>query len=106
MTDVLRTPISAGKQGISREVDTPSLRARHFAKQLGWHEMLVPELARRLGADPDRPEESRPTALVAAALASAVVCSRLLGISNEAAARWTRTSGAHHAAYAAELTRR
>jgi hypothetical protein len=34
MTVVLRTRISAGKQGISRVVDTPSLRARHFEKQL------------------------------------------------------------------------
>ncbi|WP_030944291.1 hypothetical protein [Streptomyces sp. NRRL S-646] len=27
-------------------MDTPSLRARHFEKQLGWQEMLVPELLR------------------------------------------------------------
>ncbi|WP_235029372.1 hypothetical protein [Streptomyces sp. 3213.3] len=33
--------------------------------------MLVPELARRLGADPGRAEGARPTALVAAALACA-----------------------------------
>lgn len=50
-------------------VDTPSLRARHFEKQLRWQEMMVPELARRLGAGPDRPEDPRPTALVTAALA-------------------------------------
>ncbi|MDX5564155.1 hypothetical protein PYK79_13690 [Streptomyces sp. ID05-04B] len=71
MTVVLRTRISAGKQGISRMVDTPPLPARHFGKQLGRQELLVPELARRLGGDPDRPEDPRPTALVAAALACA-----------------------------------
>jgi hypothetical protein len=50
---------------------------------------------------------ARNTALMElAAELPAVVCSRLLGLSNDAAARWTRTSGAHHAAYAAELTRR
>ncbi|AVV44599.1 hypothetical protein C6376_27345 [Streptomyces sp. P3] len=52
-------------------VDTPPLPARHFGKQLGRQELLVPELARRLGGDPDRPEDPRPTALVAAALACA-----------------------------------
>ncbi|MEU0072915.1 hypothetical protein ABZ027_25715 [Streptomyces sp. NPDC006332] len=69
MTVVLRSRISTGKQGISRVVDTPSLRAGHFEKQLGWQEVLVPQIARRLGAGPDRPEDPRPTALVAAALA-------------------------------------
>ncbi|WP_244205583.1 TetR/AcrR family transcriptional regulator [Streptomyces bobili] len=49
--------------------DTPSLRARHFEKQLRWQEMMAPEIARRLGASPDRPEDPRPSALVAAALA-------------------------------------
>ncbi|WP_433463993.1 hypothetical protein [Spirillospora sp. CA-128828] len=51
--------------------DTPSLRARHYEKQLGWQEMMVPEIARRLGTGPDQPEDPRPTALVAAALACA-----------------------------------
>ncbi|MGW0425307.1 TetR/AcrR family transcriptional regulator [Streptomyces sp. NPDC003015] len=51
--------------------DTPSLRARHYEKQLGWQEMMVPEIARRLGSGPDHPEDPRPTALVAAALACA-----------------------------------
>ncbi|MEX3105331.1 MULTISPECIES: TetR family transcriptional regulator [unclassified Streptomyces] len=49
--------------------ETPSLRARHHEKQRGWQTLLVPELARRLGADPDRPEDTRPSALAAAALA-------------------------------------
>lgn len=48
---------------------TPSLRARHFEKQLQWQEQMVPEIARRLAASPGRPEDPRPTALVAAALA-------------------------------------
>ncbi|MFJ2235145.1 TetR family transcriptional regulator [Streptomyces sp. NPDC087859] len=48
---------------------TPSLRARHFEKQLQWQEQMVPEIARRLEASPGRPEDPRPTALVAAALA-------------------------------------
>lgn len=49
--------------------ETPSLRARHFEKQLSWQEMFLPEIARRLGADPGRPEDPRPGALAAAALA-------------------------------------
>jgi hypothetical protein len=27
--------------------DTPSLRARHYEKQLRWQEMMVPEIAAR-----------------------------------------------------------
>ncbi|MDX5567525.1 TetR family transcriptional regulator [Streptomyces sp. ID05-04B] len=49
--------------------ETPSLRARHHEKQLSWKKLLVPEVARRLGADPDRPEDTRSSALAAAALA-------------------------------------
>jgi hypothetical protein len=49
--------------------ETPSLRARHFEKQLSWQELLVPEIARRLGGSPDRPDDLRPSALAAAALA-------------------------------------
>ena len=49
--------------------ETPSLRARHFEKQLQWQEQMVPEIARRLEASPGRPEDPRPTALVAASLA-------------------------------------
>ena len=49
--------------------ETPSLRARHDEKQLRWQEMMVPEITWRLGASPDQPEDPRPNALVAAALA-------------------------------------
>ncbi|WP_199815631.1 TetR family transcriptional regulator [Streptomyces griseus] len=49
--------------------ETPALRAKHHEKQLSWQELLVPEVARRLGADPDRAEDTRPSALAAAALA-------------------------------------
>lgn len=49
--------------------DTPSLRARHFEKQLRWQVLLVPQIALRLGVSPDQPEDPRPNALVAAALA-------------------------------------
>ncbi|WP_327341788.1 hypothetical protein [Streptomyces europaeiscabiei] len=49
--------------------ETPSLRAGHYEKQLSWQRVLVPEIARRMGAEPDRPEDTRPSALVAAALA-------------------------------------
>nr|WP_237556630.1 hypothetical protein [Streptomyces sp. SID5464] len=34
-----------------------------------WQGLLVPEVARRLGVGPDRPEDTRPSALAAAALA-------------------------------------
>ena len=49
--------------------DTPSLRARHFEKQLSWQEMFLPEIARRLGAALDQPQDPRPGAIAAAALA-------------------------------------
>jgi AcrR family transcriptional regulator len=49
--------------------ETPSLRARSFEKRLAWQELMVPDIARRLTADRGRPEEVRPAALVAAALA-------------------------------------
>ncbi|MFF9040578.1 TetR/AcrR family transcriptional regulator [Streptomyces sp. NPDC014892] len=48
---------------------TPSLRARHLEKQLLWQEQMVPEIARRLEVSPERPEDPRAAALVAAALA-------------------------------------
>ncbi|WP_232027046.1 TetR family transcriptional regulator [Streptomyces lincolnensis] len=56
--------------------ETPSLRARHHEKQLGWQELLVPEVAARLGADPDQAEDTRPSALAAAALACLDVASQ------------------------------
>ncbi|MDX3452852.1 TetR family transcriptional regulator [Streptomyces sp. ME02-8801-2C] len=49
--------------------ETPSLRARHLEKQLTWQEQMVPEIARRLDVRPERPEDPRAAALVAAALA-------------------------------------
>ncbi|MFF6780087.1 TetR family transcriptional regulator [Streptomyces sp. NPDC012510] len=49
--------------------ETPSLRARHHEKQMGWQELLVPEITRRLAADPDSPEDTRASALAASALA-------------------------------------
>ena len=49
--------------------DTPSLRARHWEKQLSWQNLLVPEVSRRLGADPTVTEDPRARALVASALA-------------------------------------
>jgi AcrR family transcriptional regulator len=63
--------------------ETPSLRARHYEKQLSWQELLVPEIARRLRANPDRPEDTRPNALAAAALACLDV----------AATRWVACGG-------------
>ena len=43
--------------------ETPSLRARHFEKQLSWQAMLEPEIARRLGVSADQPDEVGPNAL-------------------------------------------
>lgn len=47
--------------------DTPSLQARQLGKQLGWQDLLAPEVARRLGV-PGDDHDPRPRALVAAAL--------------------------------------
>jgi AcrR family transcriptional regulator len=47
--------------------DTPSLRARQLGKQLGWQDLLAPEVARRLGDAYDA-YDPRSRALVAAAL--------------------------------------
>jgi AcrR family transcriptional regulator len=49
--------------------ETPSLRARHWEKQLAWQNLLVPEIARRVAAEPDQPADPRPNALVSSALA-------------------------------------
>ncbi|SLM02291.1 MULTISPECIES: TetR family transcriptional regulator [unclassified Actinoplanes] len=64
--------------------ETPSLRARHIEKHLRWQESLVPELRRRLGADPDDPLDVRAEALVACV----ITC---LDVAGEA---WTRANGA------------
>ncbi|WNM31955.1 TetR family transcriptional regulator [Streptomyces sp. Li-HN-5-11] len=62
---------------------TPSPRARHVEKQLGRQEMLAPEIARRLGVDSGRPEDTRPSAPAAAASACVDV----------AAIAWPTTEG-------------
>ncbi|WP_405449879.1 TetR/AcrR family transcriptional regulator [Streptomyces achromogenes] len=49
--------------------ETPSLRARHWEKQLHWQTLLVPEVSRRLGVDPADAQDPRAHALVGAALA-------------------------------------
>ncbi|MEU6646924.1 TetR family transcriptional regulator [Saccharomonospora sp. NPDC046836] len=49
-------------------VNTPSLAARHREKNARWHELLRPEIARRLGADPADDSDPRANALIAAAL--------------------------------------
>ncbi|WP_426402805.1 TetR/AcrR family transcriptional regulator [Streptomyces sp. R-07] len=64
--------------------ETPSLRARHFEKQMHWQEIMAPEIARRLGTSPGQPDDPRPAALVAAALACA----------DAASAAWVACKGA------------
>jgi AcrR family transcriptional regulator len=62
--------------------DTPSLKARQLGKQLGWQNLLAPEVARRLGISGEAPDP-RPRALVAAAL----------GCLNAAVDVWTASDG-------------
>ncbi|MGO8894571.1 MAG: TetR family transcriptional regulator [Streptosporangiaceae bacterium] len=62
--------------------DTPSLQARQLGKQLGWQDLLAPEVARRLGV-PGDDHDPRPRALVAAAL----------GCLNVAVDVWTAADG-------------
>jgi AcrR family transcriptional regulator len=50
-------------------VNTPALSARHREKNARWHELLRPEIARRLGGDPSDAGDPRPSAVIAAALA-------------------------------------
>ena len=49
--------------------ETPSLKTRHWEKQQAWQDSLVPEVARRLGADPADAADPRARALVDSALA-------------------------------------
>ncbi|WP_460887331.1 acyl-CoA-like ligand-binding transcription factor [Promicromonospora xylanilytica] len=49
-------------------VRTPALAARHREKNARWQEALRPEIARRLGADPDDDSDPRTHAVIAAAL--------------------------------------
>jgi AcrR family transcriptional regulator len=46
---------------------TPALAVRHQEKPARWHNLLAPEIARRLGADPRDATDPRPHALIAAA---------------------------------------
>lgn len=49
-------------------VNTPVLAARHREKNARWHEVLRPEIARRLGTDPTDASDPRAHAVIAAAL--------------------------------------
>lgn len=49
-------------------VTTPALATRHREKNARWHELLRPEIARRLGTDPTDTADPRAGALIAAAL--------------------------------------
>ncbi|MFC6090759.1 TetR family transcriptional regulator [Saccharothrix lopnurensis] len=49
--------------------ETPSLRARYLEKHLRMVDLLVPQVARRLGVAPGGPPDPRPTAIVTSALA-------------------------------------
>lgn len=49
-------------------VNTPALAALHREKNASWRELLRPEIARRLGADPTDPTDPRADAVIAAAL--------------------------------------
>lgn len=49
-------------------VSTPSLAAWHREKNARWHDLLRPEIARRLGADPADDSDPRANAVIAAAL--------------------------------------
>lgn len=49
-------------------VSTPTLAARHREKNARWQDLLRPEIARRLGADPADVSDPRANAVIAAAL--------------------------------------
>jgi AcrR family transcriptional regulator len=68
---------------------TPSLATFRQDKLARWGEVLRPEVARRMGADPDDATDPRPAALIAAALAC-------LGA---AVAAWAAANGAEHLAH-------
>ncbi|WP_147917297.1 TetR family transcriptional regulator [Ruania zhangjianzhongii] len=48
---------------------TPSLRARNVEKHLQWHELLEPNIRKRLAMDPDDPDDAAAAAIVASAIA-------------------------------------
>jgi len=64
--------IAAGGEharGLARLIaNTPALAARHRDKNALWHEVLRPEIARRLGVDPAVAADPRPAAVIGAAL--------------------------------------
>ena len=62
---------------------TPSLRASHLEKQLRWQELLVPNIAMRLGAASDDGPDPRARAIVACVLACLDVATEI----------WTRCDG-------------
>ncbi|WP_432841438.1 TetR family transcriptional regulator [Dactylosporangium sp. CA-092794] len=64
---------------------TPALAARHREKNARWHRLLRPEIARRLGADPDDEADPRPDAVVAAAM----------GCFDAALTAWTSAADPH-----------
>jgi len=49
--------------------ETPSLRARSAEKHMGWQQLLLPEVRRRMGVAPDDLLDPGPAALIASALA-------------------------------------
>jgi AcrR family transcriptional regulator len=69
-------------------LQTPELVTFNQEKRAGWQELLRPEVARRLGADPDDPTDPRPGALAASAL----------GCFDAAVAAWTAGNGAERLA--------
>ena len=61
--------------------DTPSLRARHLEKRLGWQGLLVPLIAARM------PDEARPELAALAIVSSALACL------DAASTAWLATNG-------------
>lgn len=59
----------AGARDLARLIGgQPALVARHREKHARWQELLRPEVARRLGADPDDRSDPRAGAVIATAL--------------------------------------
>ncbi|HEY0215159.1 MAG TPA: TetR family transcriptional regulator [Cellulomonas sp.] len=70
--DPLIEQYDAGDERVRRlahlVVTTPALVAHHREKNARWMQLLLPELARRLGADPADAADPRPHAVIASAL--------------------------------------
>jgi AcrR family transcriptional regulator len=62
---------------------TPALATFHREKLARWGQLLIPEVARRMGSDPGDPTDPGPAALVAAAVACV----------DAAVAAWAATDG-------------